>query len=96
MSKAEPQKVQRLDSIPLDKTYFTEEGYLVDHPIVTSVGIFVYHNQMAPSAGAAAAGRGLRYQKPCLLQGKAGYRNARCWLCRYGKCAGRAHRNHSL
>lgn len=44
MSKAEPQKVQRLDSIPLDKTYFTEEGYLVDHPIVTSVGIFVYHN----------------------------------------------------
>ena len=44
MSKAEPQKVHRLDSIPLDKTYFTEEGYLVDHPIVTSVGIFVYHN----------------------------------------------------
>ncbi len=37
-------KVQRLDSITLDKTYFTEEGYLVDHPIVTSVGVFVYHN----------------------------------------------------
>lgn len=37
-------KVQRFDSLPLDATYFTEEGYLVDHPIVTSVGIFVYHN----------------------------------------------------
>lgn len=37
-------RVQRLDSIPLDQTYFTEEGYLIDHPIVTSVGIFEYHN----------------------------------------------------
>ena len=37
-------KVQRSDSLPLDATYFTDEGYLVDHPIVTSVGIFVYHN----------------------------------------------------
>ena len=37
-------RVQRLDSIALDKTYFTEEGYLVDHPIVTSVGIFEYTN----------------------------------------------------
>lgn len=37
-------QVRRLDSIPLDQTYFTEEGYLVDHPIVTSVGVFVYHN----------------------------------------------------
>ena len=37
-------RVQRLDSIQLDKTYFTEEGYLVDHPIVTSVGIFEYAN----------------------------------------------------
>ena len=34
-------KVQRFDSLPLDATYFTDEGYLVDHPIVTSVGIFV-------------------------------------------------------
>lgn len=33
-------KVQRFDSLPLDATYFTDEGYLVDHPIVTSVGIF--------------------------------------------------------
>jgi hypothetical protein len=37
-------KVQRFDSLPLDATYFTDEGYLVDHPIVTSVGIFAYHN----------------------------------------------------
>lgn len=26
-------KVQRFDSLPLDATYFTDEGYLVDHPI---------------------------------------------------------------
>lgn len=38
-------KVQRYDSITLDRTYFTEEGYLVDHPIVTSVGIFEYLNK---------------------------------------------------
>ena len=43
MSNPKTKQVQRLDSIPLDQTYFTEEGYLVDHPIVTSVGIFVYH-----------------------------------------------------
>lgn len=35
-------KNQRLDSMPLDKTYYTEEGYLVDHPIVTTCGIFEY------------------------------------------------------
>ena len=34
----------RLDSIALNQTYFTKEGYLVDHPIVTSTGIFEYHN----------------------------------------------------
>lgn len=44
MSEKRPGRVNRLDSIPLDRTYFTEEGYLIDHPIVTSVGIFVYHN----------------------------------------------------
>ncbi len=44
MSNPKTKQVQRFDSIPLDQTYFTEEGYLVDHPIVTSVGIFVYHN----------------------------------------------------
>ncbi len=37
-------KNQRLDSMPLDKTYYTEEGYLVDHPVVTTCGIFEYKN----------------------------------------------------
>lgn len=40
-------RVRRLDTIRLDsndKTYFTKEGYLVDHPILTSVGIFEYKN----------------------------------------------------
>lgn len=40
-------RVRRLDSIRLDaddRTYFTEEGYLVDHPVLTSVGIFEYMN----------------------------------------------------
>ena len=40
-------RVRRLDSIKLDakdSTYFTDEGYLVDHPILTSVGIFEYTN----------------------------------------------------
>lgn len=37
-------RVMRLDSIKLDDTYWTEEGYLVDHPIVTSCGIFEYTN----------------------------------------------------
>lgn len=32
----------RLDSIRMDKTYYTEEGYLVDHPVVTRCGIFEY------------------------------------------------------
>ena len=36
--------VQRTDSIKLDDTYFTEEGYLIDHPIVTSIGVFDYKN----------------------------------------------------
>lgn len=35
-------RVLRLDNIPLDKTYYTEEGYLIDNPIATSVGIFEY------------------------------------------------------
>lgn len=36
---------RRVDCIQLDaadKTYFTDEGYLVDHPILTSCGIFKY------------------------------------------------------
>lgn len=43
MSVPKLKRVVRLDSIKLDKTYFTEEGYLVDHPIVTSCGIFEYN-----------------------------------------------------
>ena len=35
-------KVIRLDSMPLKNTYFTEEGYLKDCPILTSTGIFEY------------------------------------------------------
>lgn len=40
-------RARRLDSIRLDRndsTYFTDEGYLIDHPILTSVGIFEYTN----------------------------------------------------
>lgn len=36
------QEVIRLDGG--DRTYFTKEGYLVDHPIVTRIGIFDYRN----------------------------------------------------
>ena len=34
--------VIRLDTD--DQTYFTKEGYLIDHPVVTRIGIFEYHN----------------------------------------------------
>lgn len=34
--------VIRLDSMPIKNTYFTEEGYLKDTPILTSTGIFEY------------------------------------------------------
>ncbi len=37
-------QVQRTDSIAVDKTFFTAEGYLIDEPIVTRVGIFEYTN----------------------------------------------------
>lgn len=37
-------RLQRIDSISVDGTYYTEEGYLVDHPIVTRCGIFEYKN----------------------------------------------------
>lgn len=37
-------KVYRTDSIKLNKTYYTEEGYLIDHPIVTTCGVFEYAN----------------------------------------------------
>lgn len=35
-------KVIRLDSIRLDNTYYTQEGYLKDRPILTTTGIFEY------------------------------------------------------
>lgn len=35
-------KVIRLDNLPLDQTYYTEEGYLKDRPILTRTGIFEY------------------------------------------------------
>ena len=38
------QRVIRLDSLPLGQTMFTHEGYLIDRPILTSIGIFEYHN----------------------------------------------------
>ena len=37
-------KVIRLDSLQLNQTYYTDEGYLIDRPILTSTGIFEYHN----------------------------------------------------
>lgn len=40
-------RVRRLDSIRLDtndSTYFTKEGYLIDHPVLTTCGIFEYKN----------------------------------------------------
>lgn len=44
MAVTKLRKVKRLDCIRLDSTYFTEEGYFVDHPILTSTGIFEYLN----------------------------------------------------
>ena len=38
-------RVVRFDNMPLTQTYFTEEGYLMDHPIVTTCGIFEYLNE---------------------------------------------------
>ena len=37
-------KVIRLDSFPLNQTFFTPEGYLRDRPILTRTGIFEYNN----------------------------------------------------
>lgn len=37
-------RVIRLDNLPLNQTFFTEEGYLRDRPIVTRTGIFEYSN----------------------------------------------------
>ena len=37
-------RVKRLDSVPLEKVEYTPEGFLIDTPIVTSVGVFEYTN----------------------------------------------------
>lgn len=37
-------RVIRLDNLPLHQTFFTEEGYLRDRPVLTRVGIFEYVN----------------------------------------------------
>lgn len=37
-------RVVRFDNIAVDETYYTKEGFLIDHPIVTTVGIFEYMN----------------------------------------------------
>ena len=81
MSEPRPGRVNRLDSIPLDMTYFTEEGYLVDHPIVTSVGIFVYHNPdgterrelRLPEEVFAAKSLASYKGKPVIITHEAGY-----------------------
>ncbi len=38
------QRVIRLDSMQMSQTFFTDEGYLIDRPVLTSVGIFEYKN----------------------------------------------------
>lgn len=40
--KPKLKRVLRLDSIPIDSTYWTKEGYFIDCPIVTTTGIFEY------------------------------------------------------
>ena len=43
--RATPGKlVHRIDSMEIDKAYFTDEGYLMDMPVVTTTGIFEYRN----------------------------------------------------
>lgn len=37
-------RVRRLDSVPLEKVEYTPEGFLIDTPVVTSIGIFEYHD----------------------------------------------------
>lgn len=46
MSKA-VKRNYRTDSLKMDQTYYTEEGYLVDHPVVTRCGIFEYSDPMS-------------------------------------------------
>ena len=44
MDREENRRELRLDEINLDSTHFTDEGYLIDSPIVTTVGVFEYKN----------------------------------------------------
>ena len=44
MNAGELVRVTRLDNVPHEKVEYTQEGFLIDHPIVTSVGIFEYTN----------------------------------------------------
>ena len=44
MMPSKLKRVIRLDSQPLNQTFFTAEGYLMDRPILTSTGIFEYAN----------------------------------------------------
>lgn len=44
MDREETRRELRLDEINLDSTYWTDEGYLIDSPIVTTVGVFEYKN----------------------------------------------------
>lgn len=41
MSKAK-KTGYRMDALKIDRTYYTKEGYLIDHPVVTRCGIFEY------------------------------------------------------
>ena len=42
MEQLKLKRVTRIDSIPVGSTYFNEQGFLHDTPIVTSTGIFEY------------------------------------------------------
>lgn len=42
MEQLKLKRVTRIDSIPVASTYFSEQGFLHDTPIVTSTGIFEY------------------------------------------------------
>ena len=79
-------RLTRADTIRLDKddqTYFTKEGYLVDHPVVTSTGVFEYHNDdgspryelRLPEEVFAPASLASYEGKPVIITHDAGYVN---------------------
>lgn len=55
MTQPTLKRVLRLDSIPLDETYWTKEGYLIDHPVVTSTGIFEYTTRWEHPPGSSGS-----------------------------------------